>query len=335
MTDAVTTTVVLRRAPTGDVTPDCFEVVAQPVPQPACGEVLVRVVDLSLDPYLRSTIVGRHLDDPAVPLGGVIPGRSVGQVFESRSPDVPVGAWVLAETGWREVAAVPATAARLVQVPPGVPRSAALGALGMPGLTAYAALRRHLRPAVGDTVVISSATGGVGAVAGQLARLAGARTVAVVGSARKAETARDALGYSAAVVRTDCDWRDRLAEACPRGIDGYLHMGDVATLDGVLEQLALRARVSLVGLVDQPDGPRSALSAGAVMRARASVHGMVVYDHADLETEQRTRVGDLLREGRIVLHEDRYRGLENAPEAFTRLLQGATNGKVVVEVASA
>src|SRR5690606_300501 len=116
--------------------------------------------------------------------------------------------------------------ATVVSLPDDVPASAALGALGMPGLTAYAAHVRHLRPRLGDTVVVSSATGGVGAVAGQLARLSGARAVAVVGTPEKAAVAVDRLGYAAAVVRTDEDWTDRLAAVCPHGVDAYLHMGD-------------------------------------------------------------------------------------------------------------
>lgn len=215
----------------------------------------------------------------------------------------------------------------------GVRRSAALGALGMPGLTAYAALARHLRPRVGDTLVVSSATGGVGSVAGQLARLSGCHTIAIVGDEAKATTAVETLGYDSAVVRTDPHWRQHLAQACPQGVDAYLHMGDAPTLAGVLDALAPGARVSLCGLMDQyNDGPRTMLAAGAVMAARATVAGMVVYDHADLTSEHVTRVGRLLQAGDLVLHEDRYQGLSSAPTAFIALMEGRNHGKVVVEV---
>ncbi|HEY8533095.1 MAG TPA: NADP-dependent oxidoreductase [Micromonospora sp.] len=325
--------VVLAAVPHGVPSPDCFALREEQVPQLRDGDVLVHVTELSLDPYLRTAIVGRHLDDPVVPIGGVIPGRAIGRVVESRSPSVEEGTWVLAETGWREYAVLPGSEVQPVQVPPGVPRSAALGALGMPGLTAYAAIERHLRPTAGETVVIGSAVGGVGSVAGQLARVAGARTVALVGDERKARIARDRLGYDEVVIRTAPDWRDQLARACPEGVHGYLHMGDAPTLDGVLNALAIGARVSLCGLMDQyNDGPRTMLAAGAVMRARAIVYGMVVYDHADLADQHRARVGELIRTGQLTLNEDRYSGLDRAPEAFSRLMSGQNTGKVVVEV---
>jgi NADPH-dependent curcumin reductase CurA len=328
------TCVVLAAVPHGIPRPDCFQLRDEAVPQPGEGEVLVQVTDLSLDPYLRTAIVGRHLGEPVVPIGGVIPGRAVGRVVESRHPGTAVGTWVLAETGWRQYAVVPGDQLQAVTVPDGVPRSAVLGALGMPGLTAYAALERHLRPATGETVVIGSATGGVGSVAGQLARHAGARTVAIVGDQRKADIAQELLGYEAAVIRTADDWREQLAAACPSGVHGYLHMGDAQTLDGVLDALAVGARVSLCGLMDQyNDGPRVMLSAGAVMRARAVVHGMVVYDHLDLADQHHAHVAELLLAGRFQLLEDRYQGLQRAPEAFARLMSGRNRGKVVVTVA--
>ncbi|PZM97924.1 MAG: NADP-dependent oxidoreductase, partial [Actinobacteria bacterium] len=291
--------------------PDCFALREEEVPSLRDGDVLIQVSELSLDPYLRTAIVGRHLGDPVVPIGGVIPGRAIGRVVESRSPEIEAGTWVLAETGWRQYAVVRGAQVEPVRVPAGVPRSAALGALGMPGLTAYAAIERHLRPTAGETVVIGSAVGGVGSVAGQLARLSGARAVALVGDERKARTARELLGYDAAVVRTAADWRDQLARACPDGVHGYLHMGDAQTLDGVLAALAIGARVSLCGLMDQyNDGPRTMLAAGAVMRARAIVYGMVVYDHVDLAERHRAQVGELIRTGQLKLNEDRYSGLE-------------------------
>ena len=180
--------------------------------------------------------------------------------------------------------------------------------------------------------MVSSATGGVGSVAGQLLRAAGVRPVAIVGSAAKAEDAA-ALGYEASVLRTDPHWLDALAAACPDGIHGYLHMGDMPTLNGVMGRLSIGARVSLCGLMDQyNDGPRTMLSAGAIMTARALVHGMVVYDHLDLTADHVRRMTELWQAGDLVLHEDRHLGLESAPEAFAQLMSGANRGKVVIEV---
>lgn len=338
MTDLLidtTSAVAVVATPDGIPTADQFALVEVPVPRLADGEVLVRTQALSLDPYLRSLLAAGHLDDPPVGPGDVMPGRAVGVVIDSRSPELAVGTQVLAETGWRAHAVLPATQVHPIDVPAGVPASAVLGILGMPGLTAYAAHVRHLRPQPSDTVVISSATGGVGALAGQLAKLAGARTVAIVGSDEKAQLALTELGYDAAVVRGQDGWVDALRAACPDKIDGYLHMGDQETLDGVVEQLAVGARVSLIGVIDQSNGaPPTRVRVGALMAARATTYGMVVYDHADLAAEHVEHVGHLLLEGAVTAHEDRYVGLERAGEAFANLMSGRNRGKVVVTVST-
>lgn len=325
----------LTKYPEGVPQADCFEVVEAEMPTPQDREILVQVCDLSLDPYLRTAITGTHLDSAPTPLGSVMPGRAVAKVLATTADGPPVGSFVLAPTGWQQFAAVDEKEATLVDLPAGVPPSAALGALGMPGLTAYAAMTRQLRPRVGETVAISSATGGVGSVAGQLARLAGARTVAIVGSEEKAKLATDVFGYDAAVVRTDPQWREALAKASPEGIDCYLHSGDSEVLEGVLRQLAIGARVTLCGLMDQyNDGGPSMMPAGAVIAARAIVYGIVVYDHTDLIDEQTRRIGHLLVSDQMKLVEDRVKGLEQAPQAFARLMSGRNTGKAVVEVAS-
>lgn len=324
--------VAVATTPDGMPTADQFTLIEIPVAPLADGEVLIRTDTLSLDPYLRSLLAAGHLDEPPVGPGDVMPGRAVGVVIESRSPDIAVGSNVLAETGWRAHAVLPAAQVRPVTLPDGVSTSAALGILGMPGLTAYAAHQRHLRPQTGETVVISSATGGVGSLAGPLARLAGARTVAIVGSVSKADIARE-LGYDEVVIRTDPDWVTQLHKACPDRINAYLHMGDQATLDGVVEHLAIGARVSLCGLIDQSNGaPPTRLRAGALMAARATTYGMVVYDHTDLAAEHVEQVGHLIGEGVVIVHEDRYLGLGNAGLAFANLMSGRNRGKVIVTI---
>lgn len=328
-----TQSVVLASIPDGVPVASDFEVVERPLSQTGAGQVRVAVRDLSLDPYVRSTLGGSHLGDAPVKPGGVVPGRAVCEVTESRSDALAVGDLVLAETGWVAEAVIDASTATKVDVPDGVSPSAALGALGMPGLTAYAALERHIAPRPGDVVVVSSATGGVGALAGQLLAAAGARAVAIVGSAEKASLATGRLGYAAAVVRGSETFADDLRAACPDKINGYLHMGDQATLDVVMEQLAVGARVSLIGVMDQSNGaPPTRVRAGAVMAARAALHGMVVYDHYDLATRHVGAVGPLLANGTVTMVEDRTVGLENAGAAFARMMSGANVGKAVVEV---
>lgn len=334
MATSSTRAVTLARVPDGPPLVEDFSIATVPVPAMAPGQVTIRVGDLSLDPYIRSTLGGRHLGDAPVRPGDVIGGRSIGTVIASADDAVPVGSRVLAETGWREIAVVAGSATTPVVTRDGVAATAALGALGMPGLTAYAAHVRHLRPSTGDTVVISSATGGVGSVAGCLASTAGARTVAIVGSEEKARVAVEELGYTAAVVRGVEGWADALRAACPERIDAYLHMGDQDTLNVVMEQLAVGARVSLCGLMDQTNNAApTMMRAGAVMAARAEVRGMVVFDHHDLSAEHLDTVAALIVSGALPLREDRYVGLEQAPEAFARLMSGRNQGKVVVQVA--
>ncbi|CAM3260231.1 NADP-dependent oxidoreductase [Nocardioides dubius] len=331
---AVTTTraVHLARPVRGHPEPDDFTLVEEPLPRLADGKALVRVDALSLDPYLRSLLDNGHLDDPPIRPGEPMAGRALGTVLASDS--LPAGTRVLGETGWREHAVLPVAALTPVEVPTGAPPSAMLGILGMPGLTAFAAHARQLLPRAGETVVVSSATGGVGSLAGQLARRAGARTVAIVGSTGKVALARS-LGYDEVVVRTAPDWISDLHAACPDRVDAYLHMGDQATLDGVAEHLAIGARVSLCGLIDQSNGaPPTRLRAGALMAARATAVGMVVYDHLDLAEAHRREVGDLLARGEIRLVEDVWDGLENAGAAFAALLAGRNHGKVIVEIAA-
>ena len=324
--------VTLARIPQGIPTPDDFTLTKLPREPLGQEQVRVQVLDLSLDPYVRSTLGGRHLGDASTEIGDVIGGRSVARVIGSSAERYAVGDTVLVETGWRSEAVVDADTAQPVTVPVGVPTSAALGVLGMPGLTAYAAHVRHVTPRPGDTVVVSSATGGVGALAGQLAKLAGARTVAIVGSPEKGRLAVEELGYDAYVLRGET-LVDELRVACPDRVDAYLHMGDQATLDTVMEQLAVGARVSLIGVMDQSNGaPPTRLRAGAVMAARATVHGMVVYDHTDLAGEHVERVGALLADGTVSAFEDRTRGLAGAGAAFARMMAGLNVGKVVVEV---
>lgn len=332
-TPTTTRAVVLAQVPVGVPTPDDFTVVDRPLPSPTEGQVLLRVLDLSLDPYVRSTLGGTHLGDRSVGVGDLVPGRSVAEVLESTVTDLAPGDLVLADTGWVEHAVIDAAQATRVAVPAGVPASAALGALGMPGLTAYAAVRRHVRPQAGETVVVASATGGVGAVAGQLVAAAGARAVAVVGSEEKADLATGTLGYAAAVLRSSPTFADDLRAACPDRIDGYLHMGDQSTLDVVMEQLAVGARVSLIGVPDQNNGAApTRMRVGAVMAARAEVHGMVVYDHHDLASEHVAQVGARIADGSFAAPEARSHGLESAGAAFSAMMRGDNVGKVVVEV---
>jgi NADPH-dependent curcumin reductase CurA len=326
--------VVLARVPHGAPVEADLRLETVPAPEPGSGQLLVRVLDLSLDPYLRGALAGRHLGTPAVPPGTLVPGRSVAEVAVPAA-GFSAGELVTAETGWQEWAVVEAAGACRVSVPDGVPPSAALGVLGMPGLAGFVAVTRMMALTPGDTVAVSAATGPVGSTAGQLARLAGCRTVAIVGGPGKARVAVAHFGYAAAVDRRAPGWEDRLRAACPGGVDAYLDNAGGDVLRGVVGQLATGARVVLCGLMDQyNDGPPSTLPAGPLIGRRATVRGLVVYDHEDLRPRFTARVGALLREGRLRLLEERRGGLAAAPAAFCRLMRGENVGKVVVEVAT-
>lgn len=325
--------VLLRRHPAGVPTPADFEWADCPLGELAEGEVLVAVDYLSLDPYLRGVISGRHLGHK-VELGAVLPGTAVGTVIASRSAAVPVGRCVIGELGWREHARVAASALQPVLVPSGVSPSTALGVLGMPGLTAYIGVRDLARPAAGQCFVVSAASGPVGATAGQLAKRAGARVVGVAGGAAKCAYVVEQLGFDACVDYKLPDFVDALRAACPARIDAYFDNVGGAVLDACIQHLALHARVVLCGLIDQynleqrPPGP----NLGPVIAARASLHGLVVYDHFARMPEMLGELGPLVAAGELRYREDISVGLRQAPEAFCRLMRGENFGKTLVRL---
>jgi hypothetical protein len=280
--------------------------------------------------------------------GEVMPGELVGTVIASRHPAFVVGDTVLTRGGWRShclaeghatalpgLAGLLAPVAQPIRCSAAVPASAYLGVLGMPGLTAYAMVQRLLRPQAGEHAVVFAATGAVGSVAGQLLRLAGAHTVAVVGSADKARHAREALGFDDAVVRTSPHLASEISRACPQGMHMLVANDGGPALATWLGQLALHARVALIGDMSQYNAadlqPGPAL--GQVIARRATLSGFVVFDHFDLLPAWQGLASDWLAQGRLVFHEDACEGLEQAPAHFARLMRGQTRGKALVRLA--
>lgn len=330
------THVILRRRPTGLVSPDDFEVVAAPVPSPADGEVLVRTRFLSLDPYMR----GRMSDGPSyaasVAVGAPMVGAIVGDVIESRAPAIPVGTVVTANGGWRSHAAVPATALRVVD-PSLAPVSTALGVLGMPGHTAWHGLLTIGQPKPGETVVVAAATGAVGSVVGQLARLAGCRVVGIAGSDAKCAHATADLGFDACLNHRAHDaasLRDALRAACPNGIDVYFENVGGAILAAVLPNLNVGARIPLCGLISRYNGEDPLpLNLGPLLANRVTLQGFIISDHPETFPAFLGEVAPFVRTGQVRYREDVVDGLENAPTAFPRLFRGENLGKLVVRVA--
>lgn len=330
--------IVLAAHPRGLPAATDFRLERAPVPEPGDGQVLLRTLCLSLDPYMRNLMdeVGPAYAD-AVPIGAAMAGATVSRVEASRHPRWREGQVVLAGAGWQDYALSDGDD---LQPLDGLARpSLALGALGMPGFTATVGLLDIGQPQPGETVVVAAATGAVGSVVGQLARHRGARAVGIAGGAGKCRHAVEALGFDACIDRRAADFAQRLARACPGGIDVYFENVGGAVLDAVLPLLNLRARVPVCGHIADYNGGiegpdrRPALLA-AVLQKRVRMQGFIILDHYGERFDVfRREMAAWLESGQVVPHEDRVPGLERAPAAFIGMLQGRNFGKLVVEVA--
>lgn len=326
------TQVLLRRQCEGVPRADDFETVTADMPQAADGQLLCQTIYLSLDPYLRGRISGRHLSGAILP-GELMAGEAISRVLASNHTDFDEGDIVAAHSGWQTFSAVDAGGARKIDPQVG-PLSTFLGILGMPGLTAYAGLLRLGEPRKGDTVLVSAASGAVGSLVGQIAKIKACRVVGIAGAPEKCAWVTDVAGFDDVVSYRTGDLREGLDRACPEGIDIYFDNVGGDMLQAAMERLAVGARVVLCGLMAQyntaemPPGPNPAF----IIRARATVRGMVVYDHEDLRAKMVEDVSRWLKDGSIHYLEDRSEGLENAAEAFSRLMQGKNVGKSIVVV---
>ncbi|HVN41599.1 MAG TPA: NADP-dependent oxidoreductase [Steroidobacteraceae bacterium] len=329
--------ITLARVPSGLPVPGDFGRDAIPAPSAGPGQLLLRTLWLSLDPYLRNVMKGHTLYGTALKPGEVMFGEVVAEVLESRHPGFAAGEYVLARTGWQEYAV--SDGRELRKVDPAVgPLAAALGVLGMPGLTGYAGLVYLGEPKPGQTVLVSAATGPVGCTVGQVARLTGARAVGIAGSEAKCRYAVEELGFASCLNHRAGDLAGQIRRACPDGVDVYFdNVGD-AVLVAALANLAMHARVVLCGMIDsysRDEPPSTGPWLGPVVRARATVKGLVVYDHFHRMAELQKVVGGWIREGCFKYREDVTEGLEGAPEAFCRLMRGENFGKSLVRVATA
>ncbi len=330
--------VLLARRPRGAPVPEDFRLDENTIPDLAPGEVLVRTIWLSLDPYMRGRMNDGQSYAPPMAVGDVMQGECVGQVEASRGEGINPGDFVRGHGGWQSRFVLPAD--RLTRLDPAdAPLSTALGVLGMPGLTAYAALRTIARPQSGETVVVGAASGAVGAVAGQLAKLAGCRVVGVAGDAEKCRYVEAELGFDRCLHRGEPDLAARLKEACPAGVDVYVELVGGDVLWAVLPLMNLHGRIPVIGsiawynLERPPEGPdRSPVLMRSVLTKRLRVEGFLVVDHAELEAEFRRDVGAMVRTGTVKFKEDVVVGLDNAPQALIGMLSGRNFGKVLVQV---
>jgi NADPH-dependent curcumin reductase CurA len=326
--------VLLKRRPSGAPTTSDFEIAEAPLPDAGEGEVLVRGIYLSLDPYMRGRISGARSYAKPVDVGAVMEGRVVGEVMRSRNPSFREGDFVLGGYGWQLYSAVPG--AGLLKLDPAeAPLSTALGVLGMPGLTAYVGLSEIGRPQRGETVVVSAASGAVGAVVGQLAKRAGARVVGIAGGADKCRYVEAEFGFNACIDHRAADLGAALERACPNGIDVYWENVGGAVQQAVFPRLNDFGRMVMCGMVAEYNDldPRPGPNLMSAVRKRIKIQGFIVSDQWQRFAEYRSMAAPLLKSGELKYREDIVDGLDRAPEAFIGLLQGRNFGKLVVRLA--
>ncbi len=331
--------IVLASRPVGEPKPGDFRLEEYPVPQPGAGEVLLRTKWLSLDPYMR----GRMSDAPSyakpVGIGEAMEGGTVSEVVASKNDRFASGDIVLGHSGWQTHAL--SNGANLRKLDPKLaPVSTALGVLGMPGMTAYSGLLEIGKPQAGETVAVAAASGAVGSVVGQIAKIKGARAVGIAGGPDKCRYVKDELGFDDCIDHRAPDFAARLKAACPKGIDVYFENVGGAVFDAVLPLLNPFARIPVCGLIAQynatelPPGPnRLPLLMRNVLTKRLTVRGFIVTDFAACLEDFLRDVSQWVREGRIKYREDIVEGLDKAPAALIGLLKGKNFGKQLVRVA--
>ena len=323
----------LKSRPSAAPTPENFELAAAPVPAVADGDVLRRTIYLSLDPYMR----GRMSDAPSyaasVGLGEVMVGHTVSQVVESRNPEFQASDLVTGYDGWQDYRVSNGKDLRKLD-PKGPPISTAIGVLGMPGMTAYVGLIDIGQVKEGETVVVSAASGAVGAVVGQLAKTRGCRAIGIAGSPDKCRYVVDELGFDACLNYKTDDLVPALRAACPNGIDIYFDNVGGAVLAAAMRVLNRGARIPLCGMISEynatshPPGP----NLRPLLVQRAMIKGFIVSDHTDRAPAFIRECAPLVMSGRIKFREDIVDGLENASSAFIGLLEGRNFGKLLVRV---
>ncbi|KVO18173.1 hypothetical protein WL40_25810 [Burkholderia ubonensis] len=331
--------IVLNSRPAGAPTPDNFRTETGAVPTPGPGQVLLRTIWLSLDPYMRGRMNDAPSYAPPVALGDVMVGGTVSQIVASNLPAYRAGDLVVDMGGWQDYAL--SDGAGLFPLGRDFAHpSYALGVLGMPGFTAYHGLLKIGEPKAGETVAVAAASGAVGAVVGQIAKLKGCRVVGIAGGADKCAYVTGTLGFDACVDHRDADFARKLADACPGGIDVYFENVGGAVFDAVLPLLNIGARVPVCGLIAHyndtalPAGPdRLPLLTYALLAKRVRMQGFIILDHfAEGYAAFLKDMGEWVATGKVKVREDVVDGLAAAPDTLIGLLAGKNFGKVVVRV---
>ena len=330
---------LLDNRPTGEALASNFKLVSSDTPPLHDGEVLVRHHYLSLDPYMRGRMNESKSYAVPQPLGQVMQGGTVGEIIESRSPKFPVGAKVVGMGGWQQYSVVNAEqpgALRKVDTTH-VSLSHYLGAVGMPGVTAWYGLNKIIAPKAGDTVVVSAATGAVGSAFAALAKARGCRAVGIAGGPEKCKYAVDELDFDACIDyklhKDAASLSKALKEVCPDGIEGYFENVGGMVLDAVLPLMNAFGRIALCGMIAGYDGKPVPMSYPAlILMSRLKIQGFIVSEHPEIWPEALKELGTLVGTGKLKPRESVARGIEAAPEAFLGLLKGKNFGKQVVKL---
>ena len=324
--------IVLASRPVGGVTPDNFRLETQPVPVIADGQLLVRNHYLSLDPYMRMRMADVKSYAAPQALDDVMIGGTAGEVIESKHPKFNVGDKVVGMFGWSEIGVSDGTLLKRVDTSK-IPLSAYLGAVGMPGMTAWYGLNQIIQPKAGDTIAISAASGAVGGVVGQLAKLKGCRVIGIAGGKEKCSYVVDELGFDACIDYKGSNLFREVKAASPDGIDGLFENVGGAVMDAVLARMNPYGRIALCGMISGYDGqPMPVHNLHMVLSMRLMMQGFIVSEHMDLWPQGLGELGALVAEGKLKFRESISNGLSSAPEAFIGLLRGKNFGKQLVKL---
>lgn len=325
---------LLAARPEGFPKESDFELRETALPTPEHGELLVKLEYLSLDPYMRGRMNAGKSYTPGVGIGEVMTCEGVGVVLKSRSGSYSAGDYVVTRSGWQEYVTAHESAVRKVD-PQVAPVSTALGVLGMPGLTAYFGTLNVIEPKPGDTFVVSAASGAVGGVVGQIAKMSGCRVIGTAGSAEKIAYIVDELGFDAGINYKTENVAERLVALCPAGIDAYFDNVGGETTDAVIDNLATGARIAICGQiaqyndVEQAMGPRNLR---ALLVAQATMRGFLVYQFAQQQPMALQRLSKWVSDGKLKYREDVVDGFEHMPKAFIGMMHGANFGKLLVRI---
>ncbi|MFZ5789861.1 MAG: NADP-dependent oxidoreductase [Pseudomonadota bacterium] len=324
----------LKRYPTGLPSKADFELAEVPLPAPAEGQMLVRNIVMSVDPYMRGRMTGaRDSYIPPFDLGAALTGEAVGQVMLSKDGAYPVGAYVTSMLGWRETFVAGGDQLKPVDAK-AAPLSAYLGVLGMPGLTAYGGFLRYGQPKPGQTVFVSGAAGAVGSVVCQVAKIKGCRVIGSAGGPEKARWLTEVAGIDHAIdYKAVPDLVAELKRLCPDGIDVYFENVGGKHLEAALENMKVHGRIVMCGMIagynERTPGPPNLMR---IVRRRLTVQGILFMDLQDMGPAFENDMARWIAEGRMKWHETVFEGIEQAPEAFLGLFSGANLGKMVVRL---